>query len=444
MEKRFPERQEILYALYSAYSDSGNDKKMVETLDKIESIVGRNEQLTMEKSNAYLRSGDKKKALAEMEGLVAEYPQDSRYKVLLGSLYEQIDESDEAYSIYQGVLSAEPDNALALMAMLGYYEKNGSAELYEKQLNDVLSSKTVDAEGKRSILLNRVAYIENSKQDSTKAIALFDRTIESENYDTETLQLYAQYLWEKKMQKESQPLLEKVLQAEPDNKMARLMLLQLAVNGEDYALVESVCKAGVDELPDVLEFYLYLALAYNHDGRTDDALSAINLGIEHVDGKTDKALASDLYSMQGDLYHTKNMPVEAYSAYDTALSYNSESVAVLNNYAYYLSVDNRDLDKAEEMSYKTIKAEPNNSTYLDTYAWILFMKGRYTEARTYIDQALKNIDDASGVVKEHCGDIYYMNGDVDEAVKYWKQSLDEGNDSKTLKEKIKRKRYIAE
>jgi tetratricopeptide (TPR) repeat protein len=117
---------------------------------------------------------------------------------------------------------------------------------------------------------------------------------------------------------------------------------------------------------------------------------------------------------------------------------------VLNNYAYYLSVDNRDLDKAEEMSYKTIKAEPNNSTYLDTYAWILFMKGRYTEARTYIDQALKNIDDASGVVKEHCGDIYYMNGDVDEAVKYWKQSLDEGNDSKTLKEKIKRKRYIAE
>ena len=81
---------------------------------------------------------------------------------------------------------------------------------------------------------------------------------------------------------------------------------------------------------------------------------------------------------------------------------------------------------------------------MDTYAWILFVKGNYAEARIYIDNAMKADGDKSDVVVEHCGDIYYMTGDVDGALKYWQQSLDMGNQSKTLKEKIRKKKYIAE
>ena len=116
----------------------------------------------------------------------------------------------------------------------------------------------------------------------------------------------------------------------------------------------------------------------------------------------------------------------------------------MNNYAYYLSVERRDLDKAEEMSYKTVKAEPNNATYLDTYAWILFEKGNYAEARLYIDDAMKNDGAQSDVVVEHCGDIYYMTGDVDGALKYWNQALEMGSKSKTIKQKIAKKKYISD
>lgn len=138
---------------------------------------------------------------------------------------------------------------------------------------------------------------------------------------------------------------------------------------------------------------------------------------------------------------------EAYAAYDSALVYNPAHIGALNNYAYYLSVERRDLDKAEEMSYKTVKAEPGNATYLDTYAWILFEKGKYTEARIYIDDAIKNTkpEEESGVVYEHCGDIYYMTGDVDKALEYWKKADAFGDsESKTLKQKIEKKKYIAE
>ena len=103
--------------------------------------------------------------------------------------------------------------------------------------------------------------------------------------------------------------------------------------------------------------------------------------------------------------------MEAYAAYDSALVYKENNIGALNNYAYYLSVERKNLDKAEEMSYRTVKAEPTNGTYLDTYAWILFEKGKYVEAKIYIDQAMQNDGSKSSVVVEHCGDIYYMNGD---------------------------------
>ena len=146
----------------------------------------------------------------------------------------------------------------------------------------------------------------------------------------------------------------------------------------------NLCEAGVESNPDMLEFYFYLAIAYNQAERTDDALAICQKALSHVKDDSKKEVVSDFYAIIGDAYHTKNLHAEAYAAYDSALVYNPSNIGALNNYAYYLSVERRDLDKAEEMSYKTVKAEPNNSTYLDTYAWILFVKGNYAEARLYI------------------------------------------------------------
>ena len=152
------------------------------------------------------------------------------------------------------------------------------------------------------------------------------------------------------------------------------------------------------------------------------------------------------------------MNVEAYAAYDSALVYKEDNIGALNNYAYYLSLERQHLDKAEEMSYRTVLAEPNNGTYLDTYAWILFEKGKYVEARLYIDQALQSEDGSqSSVVVEHAGDIHFMNGDQQRAVELWKQAEElakqepkEGSEPrsdkelKLLRKKIEQQKYFAE
>ena len=163
-----------------------------------------------------------------------------------------------------------------------------------------------------------------------------------------------------------------------------------------------------------------------------------------VSAESNKLVVSDFYSIMGDIYHEKKMAAESYDAYDSALVYNPDNIGALNNYAYYLSVERKDLDKAEEMSYKTVKAEPKNSTYLDTYAWILFEKGKYAEAKIYIDDAMKNGGEESDVIVEHCGDIYFMNGEKEEALKFWFKAKEMGCESKTLDKKIERKKYIAE
>ena len=445
MVTRFPSKQAPLFSLLDIYSRQEKYNDVISTLNRLEKRLGKNEQLSMEKFRIYLQMKDDKKAFQEIESLVQEYPMDMRYQVILGDVYLQNGKKQEAYDAYQKVLAVEPDNPMALFSMASYYEQTGQKELYQQQLDTLLLNKKVTSDTKISVMRQVIAENEQSSaKDSTQVIALFDRMMKQDMDDPQIPMLYSQYLLSKNMEQEAVPVLEQVVDLDPTNKAARLMLVSAAVKKEDYKQIIKVCEPGIEATPDALELYYYLAIAYHQAEQGDSVLSVCNRALEHITPDTRKEVISDFYSIMGDIYHTKKQMTEAYAAYDSALVYNPSNIGALNNYAYYLSVERRDLDKAEEMSYKTVKAEPNNSTYLDTYAWILFEKGNYAEARIYIDNAMKNDGEKSDVIVEHCGDIYFMTGDAEGALKYWKKALEMGSESKTLKQKIEKKKYIAE
>ena len=135
---------------------------------------------------------------------------------------------------------------------------------------------------------------------------------------------------------------------------------------------------------------------------------------------------------------------QTYKAYDEALKYNDNNIVVLNNYAYFLSLDKKDLKKAERMSAQCIKLEPDNATYLDTYAWIFFVQGNYTLAKIYIESALEKDNTKSAELVDHYGDILYMTGDKDKAVEQWKKARELGKESEVLDRKIIEGKYIEE
>ena len=457
MVEQFPSRLEPLMALVDLYNRSQNYEKVIHTLDRLEKLDGKSEQISMEKFRMYLAMDDIEHAFAEIENLAKEYPYEIRYLTMLGDVYLENGKEEEAYSTFQEVLSAEPGYAPAMLSMATYYNKTGQDSLYRLQLDSLLLNQKVESATKVNIMRQLIMRSERGDKDSTQIVGLFNSMLAQEQENADVAMLAAQYLLSKRMDEEAKPVLQQVVDIDPENKPARLQLLSFAISKEDLDEVIRLCAPAVEYMPEALEFYYYWGIAHYQKKQHDEALEVFKKGVRQVDANSDKNMVSDFYSIMGDLYHIRKMNVEAYEAYDSALVYKPDNVGALNNYAYYLSVERKDLDKAEEMSYRTVKAEPTNSTYLDTYAWILFEKGKYAEARIYIDQAILNGGDKSSVVMEHGGDIYYQVGEPEKALEYWKQaeklaeeSADDENEArdekelKLLKKKIANKKYYAE
>lgn len=453
---RFPSRLEPLMELVDLYARLEDYTKVVHALDRLEKLDGKSEQISMEKFRMYLQMGDLEQAFTEIESLAKEYPYEMRYLNILGDVYLENGRSDEAYDIFQKVLKEEPGYAPAMLSMASFYEKTGQDSLYRVQLDSVLLNQKVESEMKVNIMRQLIARSERADKDSTKIIGLFDAILEQEQPNADVAMLATQYFLSKKMNDKAAFVLHQIVEIEPENKPAHLQLLSFAISKNDLDEVVRICTPAVEYMPEALEFYYYMGLAHYQKERNDEALKVFEKGVRQVNEQSDKTLVSDFYAIMGDIYHAKKMDVEAYAAYDSALVYKDDNIGVLNNYAYYLSVERKNLDKAEEMSYRTVKAEPKNGTYLDTYAWILFEKGKYAEARIYIDQALQHGGTESSVVIEHCGDIYFHCGETDKAVEYWKQAeevskkeVDDKNyarseqELKLLRKKIANKKYYS-
>lgn len=457
MATQFPARLEPLMALVDLYNRTKDYQQVINTLDRLETVDGKSEQISMEKFRMYLAMNNAEQAFVEIENLAKEYPYDMRYLTILGDVYLNNGKEQQAYDTFQQVLKNEPGYAPALLSMATYYEKQGQDSLYRAQIDTILLNDNVDSNTKMNVMRQLILRSEQTDKDSTKIVGLFTAMLNEKQENADIAMLAAQYLLAKQMDKESVPVLHQVLSLDPENTPARLQLLSFALREQNMDKVIALCAPALEYTPDVLEFYYYMGLAYHQKSQTEEALQVFKKGVNQITDQSSKDLASDFYAIMGDLYHIKKMNAEAYAAYDSALVYKPDNIGALNNYAYYLSVERKQLDKAEEMSYRTVKAEPTNGTYLDTYAWILFEKGKYVEAKIYIDQAMQNDGAKSAVVVEHCGDIYYMNGEREKAMEYWLQAEQlskeppaEGSEPrsdkelKLLKKKIVQKKYFEE
>lgn len=445
MSRQFPARGELLMMLMDLYSQQKDYANLIKTLDRLEMKEGKSEQLSMEKYRIYLQMGDKEKAFTEIEDLSKEYPNDLRYRVMLGDSYLDNGRADEAYAIFQEALAADPENAQAQLSLAAYYERMGMDSLFYAQQEAVLMNRKLDSGVKVEVMRRIILQNEQAGGDSTRVFQLFTRLLAAPQEDAAMATLCYSYMQHKQMDDSmAVPVLEKILEVEPDNIAARYSLLMVAVRKNDYEEAVRICEPAIQYNPEELAFYYYLGVSYFQTDRNPDALSVLQKGVLQVNPQSDKKLVSDFYTFIGDLHHSMDNQPACYEAYDSALVYNPDNIGVLNNYAYFLSLERCDLDRAEEMSYRTVKAEPKNDTYLDTYAWILFEKGRYTEARIYIDEAMKNGGAESATIVEHSGDIYFMLGEEDKALDFWKQAAGMEHESKTLEQKIRQRKYIKE
>ena len=441
------DREDLLEMLFQLYQQVEDYPHAVGVLERIESIDGKSERISVAKSEVYTRMNNSKAAVAEMAELARQYPNDLNYLAMYGESLMMNGQPKKALEIYDRILKEEPENNRVLMSLRTYYQAMERPEVADSLTLRVLLGKNTSQEEKVYLIRQVIGANERAGGDSTEVLRLFRRVMNVDTTDVDIPLLCATYMDLKKMPADSiKPVLHHILDLAPDNSAARLHLVGYAWADGDKDRVIELCQTARQYNPDDMAFYYYQGIAYYQRDSLDQALSTFQNGVSVIKEDSNPDIVSDFYEVMGEILHKKDRTTEAFAAYDSCLQWKDDNIGCLNNYAYYLSERGEQLEKAEEMSYRTVKAEPKNATYLDTYAWILFMQERYAEAKIYIDQALQNMEDSVGneVIVEHAGDIYAQNKDMDRALALWRDAQQKKPEDQLLIRKIKLKKYLKE
>lgn len=446
-------RSDVLSHLASIYSKTGRLEDAISTLDRLEMLEGKMSQLSNEKFSLYMEMGDSVKAFAELQSLCDEYPADLSYKIDMAYCYQQLGDYEKALQMYDEVRAIDPANVPLQMAMLDYYLSQGMDSLYDATRDSILYAPETET-AKRVVLIQQmVQRMSSDSADTEQIIKRFERVLQLDSTNVELLTMYAAFLdYRQKPQEMIQSVMSRVLLVEPDNEMATQWLLQYYASRKDYFSLEEICRRGVNYHPKDLVYPYFLGMIMLERNNNAEALEVLDRGIRLRSEDTRLALVSDAFTVKGDVFYKMGKHADAFLQYDSALVYNKDNVLCLNNYAYYLSLRNENMDKAEEMSYRTIKAEPDNRTYLDTYAWILFMQAKYEQAQEYMDKVVPRDSSeqflmtdlyTSTAILEHAGDIAWMNGDAERAAYLWQLAVRRGDDEVTpiLRKKAKKRKY---
>lgn len=222
-----------------------------------------------------------------------------------------------------------------------------------------------------------------------------------------------------------------------------LINLDIAIKDLDAAILHSREALNANPNNPILLYFSGLAYFVKEDNK--QARELLEAALNNSTSEN-KYLQSIIYTSLGDLYNKLDMHAMSDVAYEEAVKLDSTNSNAMNNMAYYLSLRKKDLDKAAEYSFRSIQLEPNMSTYLDTYAWVLFQQGKYDEALKWIEKAVKQSANPSHVMIDHYGDILSVLGRTKEAIKQWQKAVNliEINltDKAKIEEKIKNKKYV--
>lgn len=451
-----PKRSDVLYQLANIYARNEEYDRAIGVYNQMELLEGKLASLSRDKFSLYMQMGDSVSAFKELQSLCDEYPADMSYRIGMGYSYQQLGNFDEAMKIYDEVRRVDPDNITLQMALMDYYKMQGQDSLFQVTRDSILYAPRTSTEDRARILQQMSQESDADSAGRARMADVFEHVLLVDSANTDLLMLYALYL-----EATNSPavdlhnVLVRVMAVAPDNEEATRWLLRYYGDEHDYRALEEVCRKGVNYHPEDLSYHYFLGVALVLQGDESGSLDAMSRGLRLRPADANPDMVASMFTSMGDVLHQMGKDKESFEQYDSALVYNPDDAMCLNNYAYFLSLKSEQLDKAEEMSYRAVRAEPKNSTYLDTYAWIMFMQGKYDEAaecmsgivpQDSLEQFLANDTLTSGVVLEHAGDIAWMTGDKPRAVLLWEHALkrpDKGSSPMLLKKYRKKKYYKA-
>jgi len=434
-----PGNPDYQYQLAALYLQTEKYQDAIKVYDRIEEKTGVSEDISIQKEKIYLHLNDMKGAEKELKNLVGAFPADSRYQSILAEFYISNKMPEKGLEMYKKIAATDPDNAYVHLSMADFYRKAGDKEKAFQELKLGFANPNLDIDSKVSILLSFYSVNQLYNDLKEQAFILAKILIEAHPKDPKAYSIYGDLLTQDKKYAEARETFLKVLSLDSSKYAVWEQVLRLDLQQEEYAHLLTYGTRAIELFPEQPLPFLFTGMADFQLKKYEDAVKVMTSGAGLV--VDDNVLLSQFYMYIGDANHALNKEPDAFKAYERSLQLKDDNAYVLNNYAYYLSLGGKELDKAEKMAKKAVTLEPENGSFQDTYGWVLFRQEKYAEAGEWILKAIQNKESPSAEVLEHYGDVLFKLGDESKALEYWMKAREKGSGSGTLEKKITDRKY---
>lgn len=392
----------------------------IEALNELEEVVGIQEEITDHKTRLYVQLDNLDGAVNEIENLIANDPANLRYYLKLAQLYEVNMRTEDAHNVYKRILEADPNDGLALMSVADYYKRQGQHVLFLENIERAFRNRKFTIDAKVAYLLEYVPRMTLSDSVASEAIQLGSWLVEGHPEDPKSFALLGDLLYQVDSFDAALNNYYRSLKFDESTFTVWQQVLFINSDLQRFDTLSYWSEQVIDRYPNNALGYFFKGTAESRLNKYEEAIRWLDEGL--LIGSGNPLMAADIYSGLGDAYHELEQHAASDSCYEESLKINPNNAYVLNNYSYYLSLRDENLDRAAQMAQQANQIMPGNSAFEDTYGWVLYMQGRYKEAKTWIEKSLMNGGNERAEILEHFGDVLFQLGELNAAVEYWQKA----------------------
>lgn len=440
MIEDFPKRSELYYDMVDLYISRQKYDEALGVLKQIETVFGKNEATALTGFNLLRRMGREREAYESLEKFNEEFSS-AQILSILGDYQMSMYNDSTALAYYNEALDIDSKYAPAKLGKAETYRMTRRYMEFFREVNEFVRDKDVAPAGKGDYLYALIQRMDQNFAQTfqTEMDGLIDSSIEVHPKDSSILTTAGLYYYATDREDKSAELLKENVSFWPNSMSGRLVYIQMLIFADKWDELSVEGRKAFEKFPENISFLEMAGLGDFNLKEYDKVIEACNTIVQLPYADSSKVV--NAYSTMGDVYYKLGENAKTYKAYEKVLKISPNHCPVLNNYAYFLSVEGKKLKKAYAMSKKTVEKEPDNATYLDTFGWILYLMNKPLEAKPFFKHAMLYGGKDSVVILDHYAEVLYALKEYDLAFVYWKMASDKNNgEIEGLKEKIEMKK----
>ena len=426
-------KTEYLFNLALLYNEKGDYEKALKAIKKVETESGVSERMIYLKHDLYSKLGKRKDAIKELANGIGQFPENINLYGLLAEYYAEIGEYENADSLYECILKKDSVNMNVKLSyadyLLGMGRKDCAFKLYQSTIED----NDISASDKIKIIIPMINDDKIFNNSVGELGSLTEKLKERYLNNEEVRFVCIDFNIKAGNYKNASEDLQFVVNKEPGNLNAWKQLVYIENFISNYDSVISYSDKALNIFSEEVTFFIMKGLALLQKGENSNAIDVLLESQRYALRKEEKI---QIYGYLGELYRNIGNNDQSDNFFEKALEMDKENILIRNNYSYYLALRDTALKKAERLSRLTIEKEPDNATYLDTYAWIIFKMGKAKQALKYIERAVKYDNAGNTEIFEHYGDILFKLSRYGEAIEIWNRIFEKDASNLQLREKL--------